>query len=148
VANPPNARRADLTEPIRALRFGKVRSVQSGVLNQDLVDLISPLLANGGKARPTDIVGRLGVSHAAAIKAIGRSKREGLAMVKPYRGVFLNVAGEMLTDRVRARPRVVVDMLPAVGVPAEAAESDAEGIERPASDTRLEAFNRFLRRRG
>ena len=83
-----------------------------------------------------------------AITAIGRSKREGLAMAKPYRGVFRKVAGERLSDHVRAQHRVVFDLLPAVGVPAEAAEQNAEGIERHASDTSLEAFSRFLRRRG
>jgi DtxR family manganese transport transcriptional regulator len=148
MAYPPNARRADLPEPIRALRFVKVCSVQSGAPSQDHVELISDLLAKGFEARPTDIARRLGASHATAITAIGRSKREGLAMAKPYRGVFRKVAGERLSDRVRAQHRVVFDLLPAVGVPAEAAEQDAEGIERHASDTSLEAFSRFLRRRG
>ena len=56
-------------------------------------------------------------------------------MAKPYRGVFLTDAGESLAARVRARHRVVVDLLLAVGVPFEAAESDAEGIEHHVSDT-------------
>jgi DtxR family manganese transport transcriptional regulator len=41
---------------------------------------------------------------------------------------------------------VVVDLLLAVGVPFEAAESDAEGIEHHVSDTTLAAFARFLAR--
>jgi DtxR family manganese transport transcriptional regulator len=60
---------------------------------------------------------------------------------------FLTEAGERLAERVRARHRVVVDLLLAVGVPAEAAEQDAEGIEHHVSDTSLAAFGRFLRRR-
>ena len=52
-------------------------------------------------------------------------------MAKPYRGVFLTEAGERLAERVRARHRVVVDLLLAVGVPAEAAEQDAEGHRAP-----------------
>jgi len=52
-----------------------------------------------------------------------------------------------LAVRVRARRRVVVvDLLLAVGVPFEAAESDAEGIEHHVSDTTLAAFARFLAR--
>jgi DtxR family manganese transport transcriptional regulator len=149
VASPPSALRTDLpAEPTQALRFGKARTAQSGALSEDYVELISDLLANGGEARPTDIARRLGVSHATAIKTIGRLKREGLAMAKPYRGVFLTAAGEMLADRVRARHRVVVDLLLAVGVPVEAAEQDAEGIEHHVSDTSLAAFDRFLRRHG
>jgi len=149
VASPgPSTRRADLpTEPTQARRFGKARTAQSGALSEDYVELISDLLADGGEARPTDIARRLGVSHATAIKTIGRLKREGLAMAKPYRGVFLTDTGERLAERVRNRHRLVVDLLLAVGVPAEAAEQDAEGIEHHVSDTSLAAFSRFLRKR-
>jgi DtxR family manganese transport transcriptional regulator len=112
---------------------------------EDYVELISDLIGSGGEARPTDIARRLGVSHPTAIKTIARLKREGLAMAKPYRGVFLTETGESLAERVRARHRVVVNLLLAVGVPAEAAEQDAEGIEHHVSDTTLAAFGRFLR---
>lgn len=133
-------------EPTQASRFGKARTAQSGALLEDYVELISDLLDNAGEARPTDIARRLGVSHATAIKTIGRLKREGLALAKPYRGVFLTEAGETLASRVRARHRVVVDLLLAVGVPQDAAEQDAEGIEHHVSDATLAAFGQFLRR--
>ena len=137
-------------EPTQARRFGKARTAQSGALLEDYVELISDLLATGGEARPTDIARRLGVSHATAIKTIGRLKREGLAVAKPYRGVFLTATGESLAERVRARHRLVVDVLVALGVPAEAAEQDAEGIEHHVSDATLVAFGKFVtaRRRG
>lgn len=133
-------------EPTQASRFGKARSAQSGALLEDYVELISDLLDAAGEARPTDIARRFGVSHATAIKTIGRLKREGLALAKPYRGVFLTEAGENLASRVRARHRLVVDVLVAIGVPREAAEQDAEGIEHHVSDTTLAAFGRFMRR--
>jgi DtxR family manganese transport transcriptional regulator len=97
-----------------------------------------------GEARPTDVARRLGVSHATAIKTIARLKREGLATSKPYRGVFLTPQGHELADRVRARHRLVVEILLALGVPREAAESDAEGIEHHVSEATLAAFGRFL----
>ena len=133
-------------EPTQAKRFGKARTAQSGALLEDYVELISDLLGDGGEARPTDIARRFGVSHATAIKTIGRLKREGLAVAKPYRGVFLTEDGERLAERVRRRHRLVVDVLEAIGVPAEAAEQDAEGIEHHVSDVTLAAFGRFLRR--
>ena len=52
-----------------------------------------------------------------------------------------------LAQRVRARHRLVVDVLRAIGVPAEAAEADAEGIEHHVSETTLKAFARFLQSR-
>jgi DtxR family transcriptional regulator, manganese transport regulator len=132
---------AELTQ---AQRFGKTRSAQSGALQEDYVELIADLLASSGEARPTDVARRLGVSHATAIKTIGRLKREGLATGRPYRGVFLTDEGQKLAARVRARHRIVVDVLIALGVPAEAAEADAEGMEHYVSDITLKAFSQFL----
>lgn len=133
---------AELTQ---ARRFGKTRSAQSGALLEDYVELIADLLATGGEARPTDVARRLGVSHATAIKTISRLKRDGLATGRPYRGVFLTEDGQKLAARVRARHRLVVDVLCALGVPREAAEADAEGIEHYVSETTLRAFAEFLR---
>jgi DtxR family manganese transport transcriptional regulator len=87
---------------------------------------------------------RLGVSHATAIKTISRLKREGLATGRPYRGVFLTDIGQALAERTRARHRVVVNLLVALGVPAEIAEADAEGIEHHVSEATLKAFAHFL----
>jgi DtxR family manganese transport transcriptional regulator len=128
----------------QARRFGKTRSAQSTALLEDYVELIADLLASAGEARPTDIARRLGVSHATAIKTISRLKRAGMATARPYRGVFLTEAGTALAQRVRARHRLVVDVLRAIGVPAEAAEADAEGIEHHVSETTLKAFARFV----
>ncbi len=109
-------------EPTQAERFGKARSAQSAALTEDYVELIADLLAAGGEARLVDIARRLGVSHPTAVKSIRRLKREGLATARPYRGVFLTEAGQELAERVRARHRLVVELLMAVGVPPEAAE--------------------------
>jgi DtxR family manganese transport transcriptional regulator len=132
------------TEPTQASRFGKARNAQSTALLEDYAELIADLLATTGEARPTDIARRLGVAHATAIKNIARLKREGLATSRPYRAIFLTEAGEAMAGRSRSRHRIVVDLLLAVGVPAEAAEQDAEGIEHHVSDTTLAAFARFL----
>ncbi len=44
--------------------------------------------------------------------------------------------------------RLVVDVLEALGVPSEAAEADAEGIEHHVSETTLKAFAQFPKARG
>ncbi len=131
-------------EPTQAERFGKARTAQSVALTEDYVELIADLLATSGEARLVDIARRLGVSHPTAVKSIRRLKREGLATALPYRGVFLTQAGRELAERVRTRHRIVVELLCAVGVPPEAAEADAEGIEHHVSKTTLDAFSRFL----
>ena len=134
-------------EPTQALRFGKTRNERSTALLEDYVELIADLIASNGEARTIDIARRLGVTHTTAVKSLARLKREGLATSRPYRGIFLTETGRVLAERVRARHRLVVDLLVAVGVPPEAAESDAEGMEHHASETTLEAFSRFLRSR-
>jgi DtxR family manganese transport transcriptional regulator len=131
-------------ELTQARRFGKTRSAQSRALLEDYVELIADLLATAGEARPTDVARRLGVSHATAIKTISRLKREGLAKGLPYRGVFLTDQGQALAGRTRARHRVVVNVLVALGVPSEIAEADAEGIEHHVSEVTLKAFAHFL----
>jgi DtxR family transcriptional regulator, manganese transport regulator len=131
-------------ERIQARRFGKTRSAQSSALLEDYVELIADLLATTGEARATDIARRLGVSHVTTIKAISRLKRVGVATGRPYRGVFLTKTGQALAERVRARHRMVVNVLLALGVPTEAAEADAEGMEHYVSDSTLKAFARFL----
>jgi DtxR family manganese transport transcriptional regulator len=133
-----------LPEATQARRFGRARVARAAALLEDYTELIADLLAAEGAARPTDIARRLGVSHVTVVKAITRLKREGLATGRPHHGVFLTEAGETLAARARARHRLVVDLLLAVGVPQEDAENDAEGIEHHVSPRTLEAFARFL----
>ena len=135
-------------EATQARRFEKARLAQATAMLEDYVELIDDLIALHGEARPTDIARRLGVSHATVIKNIARLKRENLATSKLYRGVFLTESGSALAARVRARHRLMVDLLVAVGVPADCAEQDAEGMEHHVSDVALAAFARFLAGRG
>ena len=132
------------TEPAQARRFGKARAARSATLVEDYVELIADLHAAHGEARATEVAKRLGVTHPSALKSIARLKREGLATSRPYRGIFLTEAGHELAGRVRARHRLVVNLLLAVGVATEAAEVDAEGMEHYASEATLKAFARFL----
>ncbi|MBL3564998.1 manganese-binding transcriptional regulator MntR [Rhodovulum sulfidophilum] len=138
----------DAPPPADADRFLRAREAQAVALLEDYVEMIGDLIAEHGEARVADIAQRMGVAHPTATKAVSRLKREGLAVSRPYRGVFLTEDGAALAERVRQRHRVVVDMLVAVGVPREAAELDAEGIEHHVSETTLHAFERYLTRSG
>jgi Mn-dependent transcriptional regulator len=129
-------------------RFAQARSAQSVALMEDYVELIGDLIAEGGEARITDIAQRLGVAHPTVTKAVARLKREGLAISRPYRGVFLTEAGGALAEKVRARHRTLVSLLVALGVPADTAELDAEGMEHHVSDVTLRAFEAYLAAKG
>lgn len=127
-------------------RFHNARANRSTALVEDYVELIADLIDEFGEARLTDIARRLGVAHPTANKAVSRLKRDGLVISRPYRGVFLTEAGATLAREVKARHRLVVRLLLAVGVPADAAEMDAEGIEHYVSETTLQAFDAFLKK--
>lgn len=127
-----------------AERFTQARVAQSQAVLEDYAEMIDDLAQEMGEARITDIAARMGVTHPTATKAVARLKREGLAMSRPYRGVFLTEEGVALAARVRSRHRVVVDLLVAVGVPQETAEIDAEGLEHHVSQVTLRAFEAFL----
>ncbi|WP_232829279.1 manganese-binding transcriptional regulator MntR [Tropicimonas sp. IMCC34043] len=126
-------------------RFNRARAAQAATILEDYAEMIGDLIAEFGEARVTDIAHRMGVTHPTATKAVARLRREGLAISRPYRGIFLTDEGEALAGRVRARHRTVVDLLVAVGVPAETAEMDAEGMEHHVSRTTLRAFEDYLR---
>jgi DtxR family manganese transport transcriptional regulator len=131
-------------QPTQARRFRNTRDAQNSALLQDYAELIDDLITTTGAARASEIARRLGVSHVTVIRAVTRMEREGLAVTKPYRGIALTTLGQALADRVRARHRLVVDLLVSLDIPLEIAEQDAEGIEHYVSDTTLQAFAHFL----
>jgi DtxR family manganese transport transcriptional regulator len=133
---------AELTQ---ARGFGRAREARASEVLEDYAELIDDLIGETGAARATDIARRLGVSHVTAVKAVARLEREGLAVSQPYRGVTLTEAGRALAQRVRARHRIVLEVLLALGVPAEEARADAEGIEHYVSPATLAAFEGYLR---
>ena len=141
---PPEPEDGISPEATDADRFTNARAIRSTALFEDYTELIADLTEEFGEARITDIARRLGVTHPTANKAVLRLKREGLVISRPYRGVFLTEAGADMARAVKARHRLVVRLLIAVGVPPDAAEMDAEGIEHYVSETTLKAFEVYL----
>jgi DtxR family manganese transport transcriptional regulator len=66
---------------------------------------------------------------------------------RPYRSIFLTEEGRRLAAQSRQRHEIVLNFLLALGVPAAAANADAEGIEHHVSPPTLAAFERFTRAR-
>lgn len=126
--------------------FRQVREAHRFELIEDYVELISDLIADGGEARQVDIAARLGVTQPTVSKMLKRLVRDGLAMQRPYRGVFLTPAGEALATASRERHRTVEEFLVALGVPEDVARRDSEGIEHHVSPETLEIFAEFTRK--
>jgi len=111
---------------------------------EDYLELVEDLRQTTGEARAVDIAASMQVSHATASKVLARLEREGYLTSRPYRGVTPTQLGAELAERSRRRHQLVLQFLLALGVPAEEAETDAEGIEHHVGEATLCAMARFL----
>jgi DtxR family transcriptional regulator, manganese transport regulator len=127
-----------------AERFRRVRDAHQTEMAEDYVELIADLIERKGEARLVDLAGCLGVSKPTVNGAIQRLQRDGLVSSERYRSIFLTEKGRSLAQGSRERHRVVRELLIALGVDAETADADAEGIEHHVSTATLEAFRRHL----
>lgn len=130
----------------QAQRFRRVRDAHQTEVAEDYVELIADLIEETGEARVVDLAGRLGVTNATVNNTIQRLQRDGLVTSRPYRSIFLTEKGQAVAVASRARHCLVREFLVALGVDAETADADAEGIEHHVSDATLEAFRSYLRK--
>lgn len=124
----------------RAEAFQGVREARRNELAEDYVELIAELIHEHGEARPVAIAARLGVRAPTVTKALDRLSREGLITRERYRSVFLTEEGRALARECRRRHEIVLRFLIRLGLDAETAERDAEGIEHHVSERTLALF--------
>jgi len=121
-----------------------VREARRGELVEDYLELIDDLIRDQGEARQVDIAARLGVAQPTVARMLKRLSEDGLVVRKAYRGAFLTEEGKNIADAARERHAVVEAFLIALGVDAETARCDAEGIEHHVSRETLNAFRNFV----
>jgi len=130
----------------QARSFERVRQAHQREVAEDYVELIADLIDVTGEARAVDLAERLGVTNATVNNTLNRLTREGLVTRQRYRSIFLTGAGRHMAETARERHQLVRDFLLRLGIDAETAELDAEGIEHYTSEKTLAAFRRFLGR--
>lgn len=123
--------------------FLHVRAAHRSELMDDYVELIDDLIRDFGEVRQVELAARLGVSQPTVAKMLKRLAASGLIRQLPYRGVFLTPEGEAMAARSRERHQVVESFLLALGVSAETARLDAEGLEHHVSEETLAIFRAF-----
>lgn len=133
---------------LHAEGFRKTREAQRSALAEDYVELIADLIESGQEARQVDIAARLGVAQPTVARMLDRLAADGLVYRKPYRAVFLTDAGRRIAEESRERHQTVVAFLRSLGVSADTARIDAEGIEHHVSAETLDAFRRALAKGG
>ena len=127
--------------------FERQRRQRQSTLAEDYCELIADLIAETGEARAIDIARRFGVSHATVVNSVSRLQKAGFVSSQPYRSIFLTEIGRDLAILSKRRHVIVQRFLEALGVDAETAHSDAEGIEHHVSEVTLAAFERFIAER-
>lgn len=127
----------------RAGAFQGVRVARRNEVAEDYVELIAELIHVHGEARPVDIATRIGVTAPTVAKTLDRLARDGLITREKYRSVFLTQEGRTLAEECRNRHAIVLRFLLRLGLDAETAERDAEGIEHHVSDRTLALFAAF-----
>lgn len=143
---------AEASEPLlrpadsRAEAFHGVREARRNELAEDYVELIAELIHEHGEARPVDIATRMGVTAPTVAKTLVRLARDGLITRAKYRSVFLTEEGRALAKECRHRHEIVLRFLLSLGLDAETAERDAEGIEHHVSERTLALFAAFADR--
>lgn len=130
----------------RAEAFQGVREAHRNELAEDYVELIAELIHANGEARPVDIATKMGVTAPTVAKALDRLARDGLITRAKYRSIFLTDAGRALASECQRRHEIVLRFLLRLGLDAETAERDAEGIEHHVSERTLALFAAFADR--
>ncbi|UUX48431.1 manganese-binding transcriptional regulator MntR [Nisaea acidiphila] len=126
----------------RAALFERIRRDHSVEIAEDYVELIADLIETNGEARLVDLADHLGVSRPTVNNTIQRLQKEGLVESKPYRAIFLTDKGRAVAEHARQRHHLVLEFLHLIGVPANIAEADAEGLEHHLSEQTLECLGR------
>lgn len=129
-------------------RFAEVRRANRTETAEDYVEAIADIVATSGAARVKDLAEAFGVSHVTVSRTVERLARDGLCSTEPYRPIVLTAAGLAMAAHSRARHRIVLRFLLALGVEPEVARIDAEGVEHHVGDATLEAFELFADERG
>ena len=136
---------ADKDVATSAAKFDRIRRAHQSEVAEDYVEMIAELIKETGEARTVDLAARFGVTSPTVNAIIQRLQRAELVESKPYRSIFLTEAGKNLAERSKDRHRVVRDFLITIGVPANIAEEDAEGVEHHVSPETLAIFEQITK---
>lgn len=135
-ANAPKSR-------IQSQAFRRTRADHSSELAEDYVELIAELIDEKGEARGTEVALRLGVANATVVKMLKKLSDRGLVSQEPYRAIMLTGDGWIMAENGRRRHDIVENFLLTLGVSADTARLDSEGIEHHVSEETLKAMARF-----
>ncbi len=127
-------------------RHARTRRDHYSETAEDYVEAIYEILQWQESCRNADLARHFAVSAVTSSKIVSRLVSEGLVSSEPYGPVSLTETGRTLAKTCQSRHQTVVRFLIRLGVPAEIAEMDAEGIEHHISEATLQCMLDFIDR--
>ena len=121
----------------------RTRSDHKTETAEDYVEAVAEILKEQQTCRVIDLARRFAVSHVTVNRIVDRLQKEGLLSTNPYQPIELTAQGKRLAATSRERHEIVFQFLLAIGIDAETAAIDAEGIEHHVSPKTLSCFKQF-----
>ncbi|HLG36705.1 MAG TPA: transcriptional regulator MntR [Nitrososphaera sp.] len=118
---------------------------------EDYLEVIYELIEHKGYATTVDISNYLNVSSPSVTKMLQRLHESGHINYEKYRGISLTESGMAVAENIHERHGVLAEFLIMIGVEAETANRDAEGIEHhlhPETLRKLEEFIKLVKSQG
>ena len=122
------------------------KTYQPSVSQDDYLERTWELIQRKGYARVADLAAELGVRQASASLMVKRLAEAKLLTREAYRGFVLTAAGLERAQYIHERHQVLAKFFDAIGVDAETAAEDIDGIEHHLSPETVAALKRATRK--
>ncbi|MGA9167696.1 MAG: transcriptional regulator MntR [Nitrososphaeraceae archaeon] len=111
---------------------------------EDYLEVIYELVQYKGYANTIDISEYLNVSSPSVTYMIQRLNESGHLNYEKYRGIRLTDKGILVAKNIQERHGLLAEFLRIIGVDADTANKDAEGIEHHLQPKTLEKLEQFI----
>jgi Mn-dependent DtxR family transcriptional regulator len=115
---------------------------------EDYLEAIYNLKTEKGYVSAADVSEKLGVKRPTVSSMVANLAEKGYLEHEKYRGMRLTTLGEKVAKSVIKRHQVISELISMLGVDAQTAYVDTEGIEHhvhPSTLRRLEGLAEYLR---
>ena len=110
---------------------------------EDYLEAIYNLNAEKGYVSAADISDKLGVKSPTVSSMVSNLAKKGYLEHEKYRGMRLTASGEKVARSVIKRHQVISELITMLGVDAQTAYVDTEGIEHHVHPSTLRRFERL-----
>ena len=111
---------------------------------EDHLERIQELVDQKGYARVADTAASLGLSRSAVSNMVRRLARRGFVNYERYRGFTLTPAGRQVAQHIRARHKILTEMLEILGLDAATVDQEVEDIEHHLRPQTLTVFSNLV----